>query len=180
MQGVQKTTPWKISILRDVTPCGYVHLKWLHGVMSQKRHIFKQYSFNIPCCYGNTWQTCQLHERHCFVVTIIEIGPRLNLLHYVREALVLNFEPETVCPDWGFLKSSLYQQASFWRELKKKQLQVLLLLTNRLVNKIYKFVTMVYYYNCYNSERYPSLSKLYSTQLYRQETHYVSATSPTG
>jgi hypothetical protein len=53
------------------------------------------------------------------------------------------------------------------------------------VNAIYRFVTMVYYYNYHNSGHYPSSCLLFKTaQLYKfvstsQETHYVSTTCPT-
>jgi hypothetical protein len=53
------------------------------------------------------------------------------------------------------------------------------------VNAIYRFVTMLYYYNYRNSGHYPSSYLLFKTELHMfvrtsQEIHYVSATSSTG
>jgi hypothetical protein len=48
------------------------------------------------------------------------------------------------------------------------------LLRAKQVNAIYRFVTMVYYYNYHKVGHYPSSCPLFKSQLNSQETHYIS------
>jgi hypothetical protein len=112
-----------------------------------------------------------------YVVTCCGNGviiPASNCLNSVHAFVTLR-----ACPPARLFAPSKFRTRNLYSLLKWKQNEEIS------IYKIYRLVAMVQWYNYHNPEHYPSSGLSFKTQLYNfvhtsQETHYVSATSPTG